>query len=177
MGQRLGPDLAEQLPGPLDFQNARFAVQLGRKIKSHSLRAFGMMALNDDQKFALKIVDWIQRDGVTEFTGRECSIHCNSAGPVKELEGAFDLLITHGWIQLGQKKQPNGGGRPSHPFEVNPAVARLNDNTDETHKPLNGNGVPSLDSAFPAARLQTPDPADDPVDEYDFHFPSDHIPF
>jgi len=108
------------------------AVSLGKKIKSHNLQAFGMMALTDDQKFAHKIVEWIRRDSITEFTGRECSIHCNSAGSVKELDGAFELLINHGWIRPGQKKKPDGGGRPSQPFEVNPSVAQLDDKTDET---------------------------------------------
>jgi hypothetical protein len=159
----------------------RFAVQLGRKIKSHSLRAFGMMALNDDQKFALKIADWIQRDGVIEFTGKECSIHCNSAGSVKELDGAFELLQNHGWIRPGQKKQPHGGGRPSHPFEVNPTVAQLDDKTDETNQAGNKteeNGVPSVsssDSGFPTSRPE-PEPVD--LDDYDFSFASDgELPF
>ena len=110
------------------------AVSLGKKIKSHNLQAFGMMALTDDQKFAHKICEWIQRDSITEFTGRECSIHCNSAGSVKELDGAFELLANHGWIRPGQKKKPDGGGRPSQPFEVNPAVAQLDDKTDETQR-------------------------------------------
>jgi hypothetical protein len=159
----------------------RFAVQLGRKIKSHSLRAFGMMALNDDQKFALKIVDWIQRDGVIVFTGKECSIHCNSAGSVKELDGAFELLQNHGWIRPGQKKQPQGGGRPSHPFEVNPAVAQLDDKTDETHQTgtkTEENGVSSVsssDSGYPTSRPE-PEPVD--LDDYDFSFASDgKLPF
>ena len=138
-----------------------FAVQLGRKIKSHSLQAFGMMALTDDQKYSNKIAEWIRRDGIREFTGRECSIHCNSAGSVKELDGAFDLLITHGWIRTGQKKQPDGGGRPSLPFEVNPAIAQLDDNTDETRQPGIDQGVLSVlssVSAFPVSRPETPEP-------------------
>ncbi len=170
-------------PATVDVQEStmRFAVQLGRKIKSHSLRAFGMMALNDDQKFALKIVDWIQRDGVIEFTGKECSIHCNSAGSVKELDGAFELLQNHGWIRPGQKKQPQGGGRPSHPFEVNPAVAQRDDKTDETHQTgtkTEENGVPSVsssDSGYPTSRPE-PEPVDG--DDYNFTFASDgKVPF
>jgi hypothetical protein len=143
------------------------AVSLGKKIKSHSLQAFGMMALSDDQKFSHKIVEWIRRESITAFTGRECSIHCNSAGSVKELDGAFDLLVTHGWIRQGHKKKPDGGGRPSQPFEVNPAVAKLDDKTDETRQLGNGQGVLSVlssVSAHPVSRPATPDP----VDDFDF---------
>jgi hypothetical protein len=50
------------------------------------------------------------------------------------LEGAFGLLTERGWIRPAgvQKASGGGGGRPSHPFEVNPAVAEFDDNTDTT---------------------------------------------
>ncbi len=152
------------------------AVSLGKKIKSHSLQAFGTMALTNDQKFSHKIVEWIRRESVTKFTGRECSIHCNSAGSVKELDGALELLINHGWIRPGQKKQPDGGGRPSQPFEVNPAVAQLDDKTDETRQAGISQGVLSVLSSvsakpIPRPESRKPDPAD--VDDYEFNFPSD----
>ena len=157
----------------------RFAVQLGRTIKSHSLRAFGMMALNDDQKLALKIVNWILRDEVRAFTRRDCAIHCNSAGSVKELEGAFDLLQTHGWIRLGKKIQPAGGGRPSEPFDVNPSVAGFDDKTDETDHPeekSEENPVMSVSSSTSACPTSRPEPED--ADEFDFVFESDgELPF
>jgi hypothetical protein len=167
-----------QDPATQDVEEStmRFALQLGRKIKSHSRQAFGMMALTDDQKFAHKIVEWIRRDSITEFTGRECSIHCNSAGSVKELDEAFELLINHGWIRPGQKKQPDGGGRPSQPFEVNPAVAQLDDKTDETHQLGISQGVLSVLSSVSAKPIPRPEllesePVD--VDDYEFSFPSD----
>ena len=139
-----------------------------------------MMALTDDQKFAHKIVEWIRRDSITEFTGRECSIHCNSAGSVKELDEAFELLINHGWIRPGQKKQPGGGGRPSQPFEVNPAVAQLDDITDETRQTGISQGVLSVLSSvsaqpIPRPELQPSSSVD--VDDYEFNFASDGVPF
>ncbi|MCX7386604.1 MAG: YfjI family protein [Planctomycetales bacterium] len=158
-----------QDPATVDVAEStmRFAVQLGRKIKSHSRQAFGMMQLTNDQKNANKILDWIQRDGITEFTGRECSIHCNSAGSVKELDGAFDLLITHGWIRTGQKKQPDGGGRPSQPFKVNPAVAQFDDKTDKTQQ----RGVTSVMSSELAKPFPRPEsPISCAVDDFEFQF-------
>jgi hypothetical protein len=167
-----------QDPATKDVEEStmQFALQLGRKIKSHSRQAFGMMQLTDDQKFAHKIVEWIRRDSITEFTGRECSIHCNSAGSVKELDEAFELLINHGWIRPGQKKQPDGGGRPSQPFEVNPAVAQLDDKTDETHQLSISQGVLSVLSSVSAKPIPRPElPESEPVDvdDYEFSFPSD----
>jgi hypothetical protein len=163
-----------QDPATKDVEEStmQFALQLGRKIKSHSRQAFGMMALTDDQKFAHKIVEWIKRESVTEFTGRECSIHCNSAGSVKELDAAFELLINHGWIRPGQKKQPDGGGRPSQPFEVNPAVAQLDDITDETRQTGISQGVLSVLSSVSAKPIPRPE-LPEPVDDYEFSFPSD----
>ena len=153
-----------------------FALQLGRKIKSHSRQAFGMMQLTDDQKFAHKIVEWIRRDSITEFTGRECSIHCNSAGSVKELDEAFELLINHGWIRPGQKKQPDGRGRPSHPFEVNPAIAQLDDINDKSRQSGAGSGIVSFlssVSAQPIPRPELQEVTSVDVDDYEFDFPSD----
>ena len=156
-------------PATVDVEEStmQFAVMFGKKIKSHSLQAFGMMALTEDQKFAHKIVDWMRRDGIRGFTGRECSIHCNSAGSVKELDGAFDLLQTHGWIRPGQKKKPEGGGRPSQPFEVNPSVAHFDDKTDETRQAGNDRGVLSVSSsvsAFPVSRPKPREPVDVDLD-------------
>lgn len=108
------------------------AIRLGRKIKAHTLKAFGVMALNDDQRFAHKILEWIRRDNVEQFTGREAAIHCNSAGSSKELEPAFTLLAERGWIRQGGKQQPEGGGRPSHPWQVHPDIAKFTDETDTT---------------------------------------------
>ena len=165
-----------QDPATKDVEEStmQFALQLGRKIKSHSRQAFGMMQLTDDQKFAHKIVEWIRRDSITEFTGRECSIHCNSAGSVKELDEAFELLINHGWIRPGQTKRPDGRGRPSHPFEVNPAIAKLDDKNDESRQSGAGSGIVSLMSSVSAKPIPRPElPESDPVDDYEFSFPSD----
>lgn len=120
---------AEDVPG----ETMKAAVQLGQKIKAQTLKAFGVMALNDDQRFARKILDWIRRDSVEQFTSREAAIHCNSAGSSKALEGAFTLLGERGWIRKGEKQQPEGGGRPSHPWLVHPELAKFADVTDRTH--------------------------------------------
>ena len=134
----------------VDESTMVYAVRLGQKIKSHTLKAFGMMALTDDQKYAIRITEWIKRDRITEFTGRECSIHCNSAGSVKDLDGAFEILIDRGWVRRSSERKPEGKGRPSHPFEVNPAIAELDDKNDINQPDLNERSILSLTSAVPA---------------------------
>lgn len=154
------------------------AIIIGQKIKGHCLKVFGMMMLTEDQKFAQKIVEWIRSESITEFTGRECSIHCNSAGAVKDLDGAFTMLAERGWIRLGQKRQPKGGGRPSQPYEVNPVVAKLNDTTDETRPTCAEKAelsVLSSETANSAFQAMIPLTADDL--DLDFHFPGDPVPF
>lgn len=189
---------ASQDPSAVDLplSTMRFAVTLGQKIKSHCLHAFGLMALTDDMKFALKIIQWLRRDGIREFTGRECSVHCNSAGSVKELDGAFEILSERGWIRQTVRK-PDGGGRPSYPFEVNPAVANFDDKTDKTQQPdekshsddansddktdktghqADSDGVSSVLSSVsgnPVSRPEIQEPPD--PDDYDFTFGSDPV--
>jgi len=108
------------------------AVRIGRKIKQHSLKVFSVMQLTDDFRFAAKIAEWIQRTGQTEFTGRDCQRSCHSKGQMKDLNGALNLLTEYGWIRSAGEQKPEGGGRPSHPFEVNPAVREITDKTDKT---------------------------------------------
>ena len=146
------------------------AVRLGRQIKSSSLHAFGTMSLTEDQRFANKIADWIKRESITEFTACDCSRHCNSGGSTKSLDGAFEILKDRGWIMPTTKK-PEGGGRPSHPFIVNPAVATFADKTDETNDHHNTDEVSSVLSSV----SEHPAFADSAVelDDYDFKFASD----
>ncbi|MEQ9406203.1 MAG: YfjI family protein [Fuerstiella sp.] len=141
---------AENVPG--DTMNA--AVRLGQKIKGHTLKTFGAMALNEDQRFARKVLEWIKRDDVERFTGREAAIHCNSAGSSKELEGSLLLLAERGWIRQAPKQKPEGGGRPSQPWDVHPQIAKFTDKTDITPR----ESVSSvLSSTFEDARATRPE--------------------
>jgi hypothetical protein len=145
------------------------AIRLGRKLKCNSLHAFGTMALTEDQRFANRIADWIKRESITLFTGRECSKRCNSAGSVRDLDGAFEILKERGWIRQTLRK-PTGGGRPSHPFEVNPAVRSFADKTNKTHNQLNADEVSSVLSSISANSSFVGSAVE--LDDFDFEFPS-----
>lgn len=147
--QSLNP-AATDVPG----ETMETAIRLGQKIKAQTLKTFGVMALSEDQRFARKILEWVQRENVKQFTGREAAIHCNSAGSSKELEGAFSLLAERGWIRQGEKQQPEGGGRPSHPWQIHPEITKFTDITDKT----NPEGVSSvLSSTFENNRAIRPE--------------------
>lgn len=115
---------------PLPETTMLHAVRLGKKIKSHTLKAFGAMALNDDQRFALKIADWIRREVRRAFTGRECCRAVHSHGKSSELKGALEILTDCGWIRQ-HRSQPEGAGRPSEILSVNPAVHSFADTADK----------------------------------------------
>lgn len=87
---------------------------------------------------------------------------------VRDLDGAFDLLQTYGWIRPWQMKKPDGGGRPSQPFEVNLFVASFDDKTNETRRSGNDKGVLSVlssVSAKPVSRPELPNADIDWLDE------------
>ena len=109
---------------PVDGAIMAQAVALGHKIKAHALHTFKEIGMDDGQRMAVKITRWIIREQLQQFTGREAAIACNSGGKVTELEDALTLLTEHGWIRQGNKRQPEGGGRPSHPYDVNPEVLK-----------------------------------------------------
>ena len=132
---------------PLPETTMLHAVRLGRKIKAHTLKAFGAMALNDDQKLALKIADWIRREGRSQFTGRECCRTANSHGKKSsEMKGALEILSDCGWIRQ-HRSQPEGAGRPSEIFSVNPAVHKCADNADKIPDDQSGGRILSAVSA------------------------------
>lgn len=160
-------------PAEVRLQKATMlhAIGLGRTIKAHTLKAFGMMALNDDQRFALKIADWIRREGHDKFTGRGACRAVNSHGKSSGLKGAFEILSECGWVRQENRKNPRGGP-PSETFMVNPKVHSFADNADNTRDDQSEGKVLSAVSAVTEIsnspnifRVEDEDP--------DFIFPSD----
>jgi hypothetical protein len=115
------PPGEEPAAKPISLNIMRTAIALGRKLKSHALRAFGIARVSSDLKMAAKIIGWIQSHSVREFTVRQCVIACARGGANAAVVGALGILENHGWIRLDGPRKPEGGrGRESHPYAVNP---------------------------------------------------------
>jgi hypothetical protein len=156
------------------------AILFARVIESHTLKVFGAMNADKNRKTAIKIIKKIRDERLQEITKRECMRADRTVDSVPGIQSAIELLIRDAYLTLvEEQKKP---GRPSEKYRVNPAVhlksddARSQDRKDKTHAATE----PAFDSApfVPKSdETETEVQADTPDDDYDFHFPSDEIPF
>jgi hypothetical protein len=156
------------------------AIAFARVIESHSLNVFGAMNADKNRKTAIKIIRTIQKEQLQEITKRDCMRADRTVESATEIQSAIELLIRDGYlIPADEHKRP---GRPSEKYRINPAVHLKSEDTgnrDRKDKTPVGtepafNSVPFVpESDETASEVQ----ADAPDDDYDFHFPSDDVPF
>ncbi|HQZ63989.1 MAG TPA: YfjI family protein, partial [Planctomycetaceae bacterium] len=115
----LGVSPEECTIGHMGMNNA---IRLGRKIKQHSLQAFGLMQMDANQQMAVKVSEWIQRNGLSLFTSRDVVRALNGGRSNDGVDEALAILIDSGWIRPTPQPDVRGKGRPSIQFDVNPLV-------------------------------------------------------
>jgi hypothetical protein len=104
----------------VDMDNA---VKLGRVLIQHALKVFDAMRLNDDHHNARAVLQSIKREGMKQFTARDCHRHHQSRFKTRqELDPALNILESAGWIRQKETVPNPKGGRPSIVYEVNPAA-------------------------------------------------------
>jgi hypothetical protein len=156
------------------------AIQFARVIESHTLKVLGAMNADRNRKTAIKIIKTIRLKRLQEITKRECMRADRTVDSVAEIQSAIELLIRDGY--LIPVDEPKKQGRPPEKYRVNPAVHLKSDDVgsrDRKDKTPTATEaafdsvpfVPESDEAEIDVQAHAPD------DDYDFHFPSDHIPF
>lgn len=103
-----------------DDMNA--AVRTGEALASHALAVYGLMAADPDAEGAKILIKWIKRHGLQEFTARDAfQNHKSRFDRADALEQPLQILTERGYIRPAQDK-PQGPGRPSKAYQVNPAI-------------------------------------------------------
>ena len=156
------------------------AIQFARVIESHTLKVLGAMNADRNRKTAIKIIKTIRLKRLQEITKRECRRADRTVDSVAEIQSAIELLIRDGYlIPVDEPKKP---GRPPEKYRVNPAVHLKSD--DVGSRDRKDKTPTATEAAFDSVpfvpesdETQTEVQADDPVDDYDFHFGSDGVPF
>jgi hypothetical protein len=109
---------------PITGEQMANAIRIGEYFIAHAVSAFDEMGADPAIEGARRILEWIKRQQLTQFTRREAHRGCRSFKAVIELNPCLELLEHHGYIR-GIEVVPAGGGRPSRLFEVNPHVTNV----------------------------------------------------
>jgi hypothetical protein len=156
------------------------AIEFARVIESHTLKVFGAMNAEQNRKTAIKIIRTIRDERLKEITKRDCMRADRTVDSAPEIQPAIELLIRDGYlIPVDEPKKP---GRPSEKFLINPAVHLKSDDVGSRDRKdktptVTEHAFNSVPFVPESDETETEVQPDDPEDDYDFHFPSDEIPF
>jgi len=118
----------DRLTDPINAEEMARAVAIAGFLRAHARGVFDKMSADPVARDARHILEWIQRNGILRFTGREVYL-ANRAwfkAPADTGPG-LDLLIDHETIRRRPEPPRTGPGRPPTPtFDVNPGVHEHN---------------------------------------------------
>ena len=107
---------------PIELHTMQAAVRIGHYLIPHAVVAFEGMETDPEVSSAKRIVAWLQRAGVAQFTKRD--VHVALKGHFKraeQIDRPLSLLAERGYIQEVRLPAPKAVGRPPSPlFVVNP---------------------------------------------------------
>ena len=97
------------------------ALRIADVLGIHALAAFDLMGADPALDGARHVLRWIEREGKTEFSFRDCHYaHKTRYKRTDELEPVIDVLIERHYIRPRVMKLVQG--RPSRIYEINPAI-------------------------------------------------------
>ncbi len=116
---------------PISPETILAAWAIGDYLIAHALAAFGSMGVDPNVSLATRLLGWIARKGLTEFSLRECHQAHRNVGTPQGLEPGLRLLCERGYLrQKGGQPRAGRGQAKSPVFEVNP----LYTHTQNTHE-------------------------------------------
>jgi hypothetical protein len=98
------------------------ALRMADILSAHALAVFDLMGADPALDGARVVLRWIEREGKSEFTFRDCHYaHKTRYKRAAELEPVIEVLCERYFIRRRIEKVAH---RPSRIFEVNPTVIR-----------------------------------------------------
>jgi hypothetical protein len=102
------------------------AIRLGEVLSKHALIAFDLMKADPAVDDARTILEWVRREGKSEFTHRDCqAAHKHRFSRADDLDAPLDILSERCFIRPRPRSIGTAGGRPSRLFDVNPATLEV----------------------------------------------------
>jgi len=108
---------------PVSSEDMASAIKVGYALIPHALKVFDSMKLDEGHDNAGIVLGWIRRNGLSEFTRRDChKRHHSRFKKAEELDPALKILVDAGWIR--ERDPEKKLGRPSRIFDVNPLMKK-----------------------------------------------------
>jgi hypothetical protein len=123
------------LPEPwtvaIEVETVARAWEIGWYLTAHNLLAFDRMGADPVVAMAKRLLEWIRRKHLTEFSLRDCHQDHRSVDRPQQLLPPLQVLKDRGFIRQVPQPEKRGRGRPASPrFEVNPLT-----HAQKSHKP------------------------------------------
>jgi hypothetical protein len=100
----------------------RGAVTVLTVLSQHALAVFGLMGADPAIEGARKVWRWIERERHTVITARQCFDAVRGTyQTMAEVNPLLSVLVERGYL-IEQERQPQGPGRPSRHYLVNPRL-------------------------------------------------------
>ncbi len=98
------------------------AIQIGRYLLSHAQAAFSHMQVDCHELQAQRLLAWLRRTNLYEFTYRDAfsSLRSNDIRRSAHLEKPLEILMERHFVRVLPETEPRSPGRPSRRYEVNP---------------------------------------------------------
>ncbi|SEF42672.1 YfjI family protein [Nitrosomonas ureae] len=105
----------------INLEDMSAALRMADVLSIHAFAVFDLMGADPALDGARVVLRWIEREGKSEFTFRDCHYaHKTRYKRTAELEPIMEVLIERHYIRPRALKQAQG--RPSRIYEVNPII-------------------------------------------------------
>jgi hypothetical protein len=142
-----------ELPSKMSFENLERALEVMKYLTDHALAAYGLMGADPSAKEAERILSWLKKDRLEEFTRRDAFQKMRGhLRKVEDIDPALKLLENHGFIRSTEPPKKDGPGRtPSVAYIVNPFS--ISSKSPDSHGSSHSGDCE--DSEFPTVTLNT----------------------
>ncbi|MCU7803185.1 MAG: DUF3987 domain-containing protein [Candidatus Thiodiazotropha sp. (ex Lucinoma borealis)] len=106
----------------VSFETISEAIMIGDYLQAHALSVFQLMGADPSINDAQHVLEWIQRERITEFSVRDVhAVHRSRFEKSRDIQPCLNILEERGYIQLCHDTEYKGSGRkPSPRYVVNP---------------------------------------------------------
>jgi Protein of unknown function (DUF3987) len=118
---------------PISEETILAAWAIGDYLKAQALAAYAMMGADPNVSLAQRLLRWIERHGLKEFSLRDCHQHHRNVTRPEDLLPGLDILEGRGFLRRLASMEPSGPGRrPSPVFQVCPKIRTYTQNSQNS---------------------------------------------
>ena len=111
--------IEDNFAGAVNAEKIQSAISIGDYLTNHARAVFQTMDFDMDFHLAYRILKWIERNSLSEFSVSEVftALKTSQANNIDDFRQALERLVTHNYLKLSKEKTQ---GRPVEKYYVNP---------------------------------------------------------